>query len=146
MLRLLSAGFFILTLSCGTCYWSCDSETVSLNDVDTLVGKTDPKFKCAELCTDPINQCVSSGVTCMANNVGAACGSYHVSKKSLKECVEDPAGGVDPCTNDTADKCYRSKTCVCIKGLVGTTVVYGCAVPNGAKIIDSGDVTKSSNC
>lgn len=146
MLRFISTSFVVLAISFVTYILTYTPEAVSLSEVDSFIGKANPKFKCVELCTGPLQQCVTNGVTCKAGNVGAQCGYYRTSKKNHKGCEEDPAGGVDPCVNDTEDICYQAKPCTCVQGLVGTTVVYGCAVPAGAKNQDNGTVTRSKDC
>ena len=147
MLRFLLTGVIVLSISFGTCHISYDSELVSPEQINSLVGKTDPKFKCVELCTSSITgQCTSNGTTCDNGNVGVHCGDLITVKRSYKGCVEDPAGTVDPCVNDTNQNCYKVKPCICDYRIVGGKIVYSCLVPTNAKEQNSGAVVESSNC
>lgn len=150
MLRFMLAGFSVLTISIVACICTCEAESISLDQIDSLLGKADPKFKCVELCTSTAGVCVSNGTTCNSSNSGIHCGDKISTKKSYKGCEEDSAGGQDPCVNGDAPRdnvnCYRIYPCSCIAVLVGQTVVYGCKVPAGAKLQDSGAVVKSSDC
>ena len=146
MRQILSASSMILAISFSACFCICDAASISPEEINDLTGRTDPKFKCTALCTNPVGVCTGNGTTCGNGNSGVHCGDYVITQKAWKQCTEDPAGGVDPCVNGTNDNCYTLKPCACAATLVGTTVVYVCTVPGGAKKQVGGAVVKSNDC
>lgn len=148
MLNFISTGFLVLTISVGSCFWSCDTNSVLTNETDhlNLIGKANPKFKCVDLCTSAVGVCNGNGTTCANGNVGVHCGDGVITKQNFKQCVEDPDGGVDPCVNDTNVNCYTIKPCWCTARVVNGKVVYQCQVIPNAKIQNGGAVVRSKQC
>lgn len=121
--------------------------SVVLIDGQDVIGGDPDKFACNNLCKQTVGAgCVATaGVTCGSGNLNQVCGEKIDSVESVKGCEANPAGGVDPCSNDRPAKpCYKGRNCACFVDVVNGQLNYGCQVTGNAN--DRGNTVGSTNC
>lgn len=136
-----------MLLAVGTVAAARFAPSIAVIDGGDVIGGDPDKFSCNNLCKQNAGPgCIATaGVTCGQNNVNQVCGEKIDSVKEVKGCEVNPAGNVDPCSNDRTPKpCYTGRNCACWVDTFNGQLYYSCKEVGNAN--DRGNTVGSTNC